>query len=91
MESLERRWGMGKRVELYECKSVPNRIPEFIDPHITVDEDFDGNEVYIIEVDVSHIAVIEAKKRAGGLEKLLEEYGIMKPQLEYAGERPDFV
>jgi hypothetical protein len=81
---------MGKMVELYQCESVPNLIPEFIDPHITVDEDFDGKEVYIIEVDVSHIAVIEAKKRSDGVEKLLEQFGIVKPVLGYAGERPDF-
>lgn len=81
---------MGKRVELYQCESVPNWMPEFIDSHITVDEDFEGNEVYIIEIDVSHIVVIEAKKSAGGLEKLLEQYGIVKPVLGYAGERPDF-
>lgn len=81
---------MGKIVEIYQCKSVPNLIPEFIDPHITVDEDFDGKEVYIIEVDASHRAVIEAKKKTGGVEKLLEQFGIVKPELGYAGERPDF-
>jgi hypothetical protein len=81
---------MGKMVEIYQCESVPNMIPEFIDPHITVDEDFDRKEVYIIEVDASHIAVVEAKRRGNGVEKLLEQFGIVKPVLEYAGERPNF-
>lgn len=81
---------MGKKIELYQCKSVPKKIPGFIDPHITVDKDFDGKRIYIIEIDASDLAVIEAKRSAGGLEKLLEQYGIVKPEFAYAGERPDF-
>lgn len=81
---------MGKKIELYQCKSVPKKIPGFIDPHITVDRGFDGKRIYIIEIDALDLAVVEAKRSAGGVEKLLEGYGIVQPEFACAAERPDF-
>lgn len=81
---------MNGMVELYQCESVPDFLPEFVDPHITVDEDFDGTEFYIIEVDSSHIAVIESKRAGGadGTRKMLSKFGILNPVLMYSGKRP---
>lgn len=81
---------MNNIVELYQCELVPDLLPEFIDPHITVHEDFHGTEFYIIEVDVSHIAVIESKRTGGanGTKKMLSQLGILNPVLMYSGKRP---
>ena len=50
---------MSNITEVYSCTFVPNKIPLFVDPHVTVDDSM-GSEAYLIEVNPNHQQVKSA-------------------------------
>lgn len=77
-------------VSIYSCKEVPNKIPGFVNPYITVNWEPSGKEYYIIEVDPDHPEIKAAQGRGQSVEHLLESYGIVKPEHYFTGEKPRF-
>jgi hypothetical protein len=76
-----------KIVELYYCDSVPSLVPEFVDPHITVDEQR-GKEVYLIEVDPNHPDALKVRDSGKTIKQVLGSMGFVKATHYYTGERP---
>jgi hypothetical protein len=74
---------MGKLTELYCCDFVPKLIPEFVDPHITVD-----GKQYLIEIDPNHAYVIHSTILNESRVSLLSRFGIINPVLTFKEVRP---
>jgi hypothetical protein len=75
--------------ELYYCSFVPPLIPEFVDPHITVDED-EGKEIYLIQVDSKHPDVCQVRASGKTLIQVLKSVGFINPVHYYTGEPSKF-
>lgn len=76
-------------VELYCCDFVPALVPEFVDPHITVDEE-EGKETYLIEVYPDHPAARQVRDSGKTIKQVLKSVGFVNPVHYYTGERPNF-
>lgn len=72
-------------VELYHCSFVPPLIPEFVDPHITIDED-EGKEIYLIQVDSKHLVVCQIRASGKTLTQVLKSVGFINPVHYHTGE-----
>lgn len=78
---------MDKLTEVWSCDFVPKKIPGFIDPHITVDND-GIKDYFLIEVNPLHGDVRSSELLGETREKLLTRFGVVNPQLIYRGQKP---
>ena len=78
---------MSKITEVYCCDSAPSLVPEFVDPHITV-EKMGKKKVYLIEVDPNHPDAQKVKAAGKTIVQILKSTGFSNPVCVYIGERP---
>ena len=76
--------------QLWRAKHVPDKVPDFVDPHITIDEGFfEGDEGYAFEIYLSHPIFSKTKNIEKKAKHLLKQYGFTGLMLIYHGEKPD--
>lgn len=76
--------------QVWRAKQVPNLVPEFVDPHITVDDGFfPGDEGYIFEVNPGHKVFSKTKNVEKEAKRILTSLGFTGLMLVYHGEKPD--
>lgn len=76
--------------QVWRAKHVPDLVPDFVDPHITVDEGFfKGDEGYLFEIDLSHKVFSKTKNIEKEAKRLLRGVGFTGLTLIYHGEKPD--
>lgn len=76
-------------VELFSCDYVPPKVPDFVDPHITVEQE--GNkETYIVEVNLNHAYIQRITLLGRTVKQELESFGFINLVSFYKGEKPSF-
>lgn len=76
--------------QVWTARYVPDKIPDFVDPHITVNEGFfGGDEAYAFEIYLSHPIFSKTKNIEKKAKHLLKQYGFTAVKLIYHGEKPE--
>jgi hypothetical protein len=78
-------------VQIWQADSVPKEVPEFVDPHITIDHDSrrKTRRCYLFEVDPSHEVFSETKDPILVARRLLLEFGFKNPSHLITAEKPE--
>ena len=71
--------------QVWTAKHVPSLIPDFVDPHITVEDD--GS--FIFEVNPSHETFKNSKDVKKAVRTFLRAGGFTGINLIYEGDKPD--
>lgn len=78
--------------QVWECKSIPIFIPDFVDKHICEDYDpFTGKKIYLIETNPRHPIFKDSKNVNESVKTLLTKSGFTNVSLIYHGEKPEFL
>jgi hypothetical protein len=73
------------RTQLWIATFVPENIPEWVNPLITIDYDRTGKQFFVFEIDPDDQIFTRCKTPDAKAMRLLKVFGFKKPQKIYQG------
>lgn len=77
------------KTQLWTARFVPEMIPEWVNPFITIDYDLNDDKYFIFEIDVDDEIFIRCKSPDSKAMRILKLFGFKKLRKVYEGDRSE--